>query len=704
MRDTVREVRRSYVKDLQKARINKPNERFDIQRLRAVAVTLVVANHLWGWPVAGFVGVDIFFVISGFLITGLLLRSQSSGLGVALRTFYVKRMKRIFPAACVVLALTAVVAGTVFLPSRSASTRQDAVSALFFVSNWRFAFSGGNYFATQSSVSPVRHFWSLSIEEQYYLVWPILLLAALFAGKKLAEKNIYIVLAALALTIIWASFLWSLLITRSDPSWAYFDTFSRIWELSAGSLLAVLAQLRGFRNRIRFRSVISYIGLLVLAVSVFTTPTVSGFPAPWALLPVSGAMLVITAGVGSEPSWNILLNNPVCLYVGDISYSLYLWHWPVIVFLTSVMPRSPSFYTACIALSLAGAIFSYSFIENPIRYMSDFKPVLISRTASRRVVASSAVAALALAELAVSAYMFRPSVRPDVAAYAELSNGDSTVQSVWPGLGAKGDALQEKISVAATATVWPRLSPTADQVVKEQQAAPGIGPCVVPNTESGTQCTWGTSGGRSALLLGDSVAVTYATPLREIAMNPSNNLSLTVLAMYGCPFVDHVIDSKSTALNEACPGRREREVRQVIAQRPEIVFISNNSSGDTAKWSSDLDSYLRRIVPFAKSVVILAKPPASTTVDSCYPQGPAACLSRVSDDWIAMSRVQQNLAAKYKNVTYIDSRPFFCTFTSYCPAFVGTTLTRIDLVHMSTNYGQMIAPALAEEFQRSGLI
>lgn len=129
MRDTVREVRRSYVKDLQKARINKPNERFDIQRLRAVAVTLVVANHLWGWPVAGFVGVDIFFVISGFLITGLLLRSQSSGLGVALRTFYVKRMKRIFPAACVVLALTAVVAGTVFLPSRSASTRQDAVSA-----------------------------------------------------------------------------------------------------------------------------------------------------------------------------------------------------------------------------------------------------------------------------------------------------------------------------------------------------------------------------------------------------------------------------------------------------------------------------------------------------------------------------------------------------------------------------------------------
>lgn len=380
-----------------------------------VAVVAVLMHHLLDWPRGGFVGVDIFFVIAGYFVTENLLRTAANTGTPSLGGFYLDRLRRIVPAAAIVLILT-VAASMYVLPATAAhSTGIDALFGFFFVANWRFAVEGTNPTAAIDAASPLLHFWPLSVEEQFLLVWPLLIVGVTVIAVRGAWSHArwLACLAAGMGVIVLASLAWALYETATSPTWAYFGTVGRAWEFGVGALLATTAgALAGMPDRLR--PILSWLGLSLIGASLVLIDGSSSFPAPWALLPVSGAVLVIAAGIGHEPDFQGFLRNRVSTYLGDISYSLYLVHWPVIVLLSAVMHTNVHFYATVLTLTFGLAIATHHFVENPLRYASrgailqareDMKHGLLHVELSTKV---AAVAALMLLTGSVISYAMSP--------------------------------------------------------------------------------------------------------------------------------------------------------------------------------------------------------------------------------------------------------------------------------------------------------
>lgn len=258
-----------------------PKQRMDIQGLRAIAVIAVIADHLFDYPTGGFVGVDIFFVISGFLITGLLLREHHRNGRIDFGGFYRRRVRRIIPVAVFVLAVTVGATYLTFSAARAGGVLADSLWSLGFATNWHFAIIGTDYWQSDGLVSPLQHFWSLAVEEQFYIVWPWLIILALTSRKRVlrGSRGLYVVMGLAAAV----SFLYALWQTAEQPTWAYFSTFSRAWELAAGALIAVASPLLS-KIRPWVAATIAWAGLGLILVSIFVVQPDSGFPAPGASL------------------------------------------------------------------------------------------------------------------------------------------------------------------------------------------------------------------------------------------------------------------------------------------------------------------------------------------------------------------------------------------------------------------------------------
>ncbi|MCU1437651.1 MAG: acyltransferase, partial [Naasia sp.] len=382
--------------------------RHDIQGLRALAVVAVILNHLIGFPVGGFVGVDVFFVISGFVITAMLLREHEKTGRVSFADFYRRRVRRIIPAAALVLVVTTAAAGLLYLPSRAAGIAVDSLWALFFSANWRFAATGTDYWSDDGFLSPVQHYWSLGVEEQYYAAWPVLLVAvfAFAAARRWTARRKQVALAAALAVLVVASFGWAMWETGARPTWAYFSTFSRAWELGIGALIAIAAPLLG-RIPGALRPILGWAGLGGIAASLVVVSEGVAFPAPWAALPVLATALVVAAGTGGRQRYLWPLTNPVARYLGDISYSLYLWHFPVIILLAAVLPRDGVYYALVPIVVLILAAGSYAFVEDPLRRSRWLDPRPGTGTGPRiaRVAAAGALVLAVVAALAVPAVL-----------------------------------------------------------------------------------------------------------------------------------------------------------------------------------------------------------------------------------------------------------------------------------------------------------
>lgn len=345
----------------------------EIQALRAVAVAAVVLHH--GWPAvapAGYMGVDVFFVVSGYLITALLLREVHRTGGISLREFYVRRARRILPAAMAVL-LAVSAATLAFAPYRDwAAFFREIVASAFYVENWRLAADSQSPASADLESTPVQHFWSLSVEEQFYLAWPLLILLALWIFHRRGaplQRILWIVLG----TVSVLSFAWSLVLTVDDHNLAYFSTLSRAWEFGAGGLLALLAtrvaRATGAHWKIA-RSWASWTGIALIAVPIITFQDTEAFPGLWVLLPVAGTLAIIWAGM-PEMRWSTarLVGLRPVQWVGDISYSLYLWHWPIFMFAPMItgVPSPPALMVALVGFALVVSALSKRFIEDPFR-------------------------------------------------------------------------------------------------------------------------------------------------------------------------------------------------------------------------------------------------------------------------------------------------------------------------------------------------
>lgn len=342
----------------------------DLQGMRAVAVLAVLADHLFSWPSGGFVGVDVFFVLSGFFITGLLIRERTTRGTVSFKGFYIRRVKRILPSALLVLTVTVAGSSLLFPAIRARDTLVDALYAAVFAANFRFEAVGADYFQEGQPPSPIQHYWSLSIEEQFYFVWPVVLVAIFASTRRLRHSGKgwagqWSLFGAMAL-LVCASFAWAMYLSAADPNNAYFSTLSRVWELGVGALVAIAGPWL-VRIPPAIRPNLAYLGLIGVLASFFIIDASLQFPAPWAALPVLSTAIVVASFHGSDVRGMYPLTNPVARYFGDTSYTLYLWHWPVIILLLTVFPRGPLFYAVSLGLAAILTAATYHFYENPIR-------------------------------------------------------------------------------------------------------------------------------------------------------------------------------------------------------------------------------------------------------------------------------------------------------------------------------------------------
>ena len=331
--------------------------RSDIQGLRALAVTLVVLNHInLLWLNGGFIGVDVFFVISGFLITSGILREYgqnyrlNGGAGwFSLRAFYLRRIRRIFPAALLALTVTVVFSFVFFNSLKAQRIFIDSIWSGLFLANFHFINVQTDYFQQTYSASPLQHFWSLAVEEQFYLLFPTLLLACMsLRGLHIMSLrlNWRTRVGVVTFLLTFASFFWAIVATNSNPTSSYFSTFSRIWELGIGALLALLGQSGAKALPLVIKNAMSLSGFIMILISAFVFTSSTPFPGLYTLFPTIGTSLIIRAGMNSGHEVPSLIEKvssfPPILFLGNISYSVYLWHLPIIVFASELYLNSNS--------------------------------------------------------------------------------------------------------------------------------------------------------------------------------------------------------------------------------------------------------------------------------------------------------------------------------------------------------------------------
>ncbi|MEI7058375.1 acyltransferase family protein [Nocardioides sp. CCNWLW239] len=343
------------------------DKRLEIQALRTAAVLGVVLFHLWPGAIrGGYAGVDVFFVISGFLITSHLVREAGKPGGVRLGAFWARRIRRLLPAALLVLVCSA---GATYLLVPEALWQQflrETVAAAFYVENWQLSWAAVDYLAAEDPPSPVQHYWSLSVEEQFYFIWPLLIVAAALLTRRRPKMRLTAI-RAVFLVVFVVSFAASVYVTATDGADSYFVTYARAWEFAVGGLIAVLPlSLERVPGRwAPYAAVVGWLG--VLGTLVLFNDSLP-FPGWVALLPVVGTALVIWAGAPGGLGRRVV-GHPAVQWIGTVSYSLYLWHWPLVVVLPETGPalgtwlREPLILLVTIGL----AALTHRFVETPFR-------------------------------------------------------------------------------------------------------------------------------------------------------------------------------------------------------------------------------------------------------------------------------------------------------------------------------------------------
>ena len=737
--------------------------RDDVQGLRALAILLVVLSHAGvGFLQGGFVGVDVFFVLSGFLITGLLLRGGAEGGHISLVDFYLRRGRRILPAAALTLVATDVVASNLLNLVRAKEVMIDSAWAALFGANIHFAAQGTDYFARGQPPSPLQHFWSLSVEEQFYLVWPVLLTLAVFglpgvrgrftgasgaAAARLTRAAFSRLGIAVALIAL-ASLGWSVYITQTTPEAAFFSTAGRAWELALGAALAVGGpRLRGLPDPIR--SVSGWIGLTCIGIAGVVFSTSTPIPGYAALLPTMGAALVIAAGLGEQRTrWEVgrVLSLAPLRYIGDRSYAFYLWHWPVLVIAVEYEGHELSVLMKL--LLLAGAfllsIVSYKFFEDPIRrgvplgararalVQRKFEPYGslrrrdVARSASSRgglllwpasVLAVLLVASIALASIdnkeAQLAAAGEPAT-PGLAPQSQTSQVAPTVTQPTAVSTVAGQSLPAVVAAVSAArkraAIPAGLTPPVGELLNvnnpdvEYVFPSGCAPASDSQTTSQVCRLGNPAGVKSLVVFGDSHAQMWMPTI--VSMARLDGWVVRPIVKSGC--------SPYTWLDRfgspACRTWYKWAVQQVVALRPQVTLVSGAYGGSVGTIADavrhGLFNLTAAIKRSSKRVVLVADDDGISRqpVDCLLAGGAtmATCTSTRTPDQLQLNDGLAS-SAKYQGFGFLATRGWFC-YDSQCPMVVGHTVVYRDLGHITASYAlALVAPFRTEFRQAAGL-
>jgi peptidoglycan/LPS O-acetylase OafA/YrhL len=656
--------------------------RADIQGLRAVAVLAVIANHLAGWPKGSFVGVDVFFVISGYLITGILVREFEARRTISFRGFYARRIRRILPAGLFVIGATVCATRVLAGIDRYHFAAKDAIAAVLFVANWRFAQTGVNYFNQALPPSPLQHYWSLSVEEQFYFVWPWLLLGLLGTGMRLRlwrPERVRVVAGVAVIVISGASLAWAFAQTADNPTFAYFSTFVRAWELGLGALIAIAAQPLA-RLDPRVREVVAVAGLIGVLVSLFVVPESSGFPAPWALLPTLSAAAVLATGAGLSGRSLFPLTNPVSQYAGKISYSLYLWHFPVVILIVTVVPRySVAYWLVGLVLIFGLSAASFHLIEDPARRGTWFRrrPGRLPMPSIgwlKYAAACAGVAVVAGAGLLV------------VRASSPIGHTQDDPRSCI------GAAALDPRHHCPALNVGNRVAPLPGELPDDTAGAYA---CYAYLNHPLHPCEYG-SRRRNATrvaLIGDSHAAALLAALEP--QLGALNWRVTSFTGQTCQWV-------APALSPQCPGLALIQ-RDLLHGRFAIVIAT-----ELRQYTSPAADHLRAMRPVAATgariVVVEDDPGVSAASTACVdritysPTG--SCGTPEATAYRDPDRLAQ-AAEELPGAAVVNMRSFFCR-DGFCPATIGNVIVyRDSAAHVTASYARTWSPYLVEAIERA---
>ncbi|MGW8812452.1 acyltransferase family protein [Gordonia terrae] len=660
----------------------------DIAGLRGIAVLLVVLFHSHvPYLTGGFVGVDVFFVISGFLITGLLVREYERHGRISLRGFFARRARRIIPPAALVIVVSIVAAAFVMPLLKVFKQAIDLLAAAAQLANWHFIDQNADYLAGAIDGSLATHFWSLAIEAQLYFVWPFVVIGAAALAMRTPVGRVLSVRWSVGLAVLAISALSLYLavdITATDPATAYMATYTRAWQFGVGGLVAVavpvLGRLGGSRAGLPVAFVLGWAGLAGVLVTAFAVDAQTPYPGTAALLPTAGAALIIASGcaVGTRSAFvGRLLATPPLTFLGRVSYAWYLWHWPAIVLYQAV--AGPSSWTVLLgvsAVSLVLAIASTLLFEEPLLRNRELKR---NESASISVGLTGVVVALAVT-------MTAGVVTVQLASRDTIANAALTYQSVF------GSQAGEPAGP---------VTPNPFQAFDDR---PEPFDCLIPvgDVDAGADCVFGPADGLPVVLFGDSHADQWADAIRTIGADHGWRVHQFTKA--ACP-AQHLRPQPGIFepyVKADCQEWRAETLKRIAEVGPRIIFVSSLSTYVPSREVSQAawDHTLTQLRNTQANLVYIA--------DTPYPGFQVAdCISGSMDDWTRCDfdfddypRVEPIIDDEdNRDITTVNVNDLLCSANT-CSAAHNKILFYRDDSHLTATAARVLEPALRQRLNQ----
>jgi peptidoglycan/LPS O-acetylase OafA/YrhL len=653
--------------------LTRDHYRPHLDGLRAVAVYLVVLFHAGqSWFRGGYIGVDVFFVLSGFLVTQLLLRDLAGGGSIRLSRFYARRFRRLLPAAFVVLIVTAMVFGAIATPIEVFDSIGSFKAAFLYSTNWYFIGQATGYFAADLTTSPVLHFWSLAVEEQFYLVWPLALGSTYALTRRMGSvrqrRTIQISVAGLAV----ASAAWALSLQSSNPTRAYYGTDARAYQLLAGALLAlapaIIKRAAAFPRTMHAAAITGIVALILVATSwVHLAAIERGIAATF----VTGFILVAIEAADGGIAQRALAARPI-VYLGRISYGTYLWHLLVIIVAARSFNLSPFSMggVACVVATALAAL-SAEVLEQPVRSAG-------ALDRHRRLVIAGGLAISVVSAIVFIPRILEPSRARAPIAVASTTNGFTPVP---------------------TSLTWPRSL---------TYAFPGCDGRPI------SQCLLVSGRGARVLVIGDSHATMFVPALREIAQQ--EDLALFAANKGLCswqrdwmpnPYLSWTVDPKRTAV--ACSRWRDDLYQRVVPTIDPDVIIAASANWEYAGNATGIFDSVRDLSRRGRKIVLIEDVPIAASLD------PLKCLSAanvleecryVADRNLTPAELayRQAAAADPLDILSANVDNLICPFLPICDPVVAGHIVKFDPAHLTVEFSEYVAPQLETYLKRLGAI
>ncbi|MFC3420064.1 acyltransferase family protein [Salinicoccus hispanicus] len=653
----------------------KKQFRPEIEGLRIVAALLVAIYHIWMQRVSG--GVDVFFVVSGFLITASLLSKAGRDGTVNFFEFILGLAKRLLPAAFTVL-LTVVIAGYFLLPEvQWNQTIREVFASIFYFENWQLALSNTDYLDQSNEKSPVQHFWAMSIQGQFYIIWFFIIISALWISQKFTRdirKTLFIILAVLTA----ASLSYSIYITGSNQPWAYFDTGARVWEFALGGILFLVI------TRIRLSpgisSVAGWVGFIALVSCGILLDVGGQFPGFIALWPVLAAVLVLAAGENpTRFGVEKFLGSRPMLKLGGYSYGLYLWHWPILAFYYALMETRNVPVLHGILIILVSFMLSWAVtnvIEKPIRSIKE-----------KNRYPSKAIAALVIvtAPVFIANTVWSSSIKDDVdestAGWSEEFPG---AMAVVNGMDIPYDANTELLPSPANLDI--NMAITYEVGCHHEDGSEDLPVCEYGELENPEY---------EVVLVGGSHVVPWLSTLQTFA--EEENIKIYNITKISCRFNGEGIGEE---MSEYCPEWNKMAKEKVIELQPDLVIV-NTDLGTPASpevepervelyrelETHDLEIFGIRNNPRPLFDMSMCANPRNIDREEC---------SVDAQEYVPQPSKWEGVENKPSNVTEYDYSEYFCPDGS-CPAIIGKRIVYFDGFHMSRSYAESLGPIVRED-------